>query len=128
MRVTSINWIGVLTEDFEETIQFFTEVLGLSLEYQDEDKVITHFRLPSGQLFEIYGPSNRQRKEKYQLFNGPVLGFEVENVEAARQEMMASGVRFITEVERDPGGDAWAFFLGPKEMLLTIQQPAWKVG
>lgn len=124
MRVTSFNWVGMLTEDFEETIHFFSEVLGLSLEYRDEAKIITHFRLPSGQLLEIYGPSNRQRKEKYQLFNGPVLGFEVEDVGAARQEMVAKGVRFITEVERDPSGDAWAFFLGPEEMLFTIQQPA----
>ncbi len=124
MRVTGFNWVGVLTDDFEETIHFFAEVLGLSLEYRDEAKDIIHFRLLSGQLLELYGPSNRQRKEKYRWFNGPVLGLEVEDLGAARQEMLAKGVRFITEVERDPPtGDAWSYFLGPEEKLFTIQQP-----
>ena len=84
MRVTQLSWAGVLTEDFEDAVHFFSEVLGLSLEYRDEAKAIVHFRFLSGQLLEVYGPSNRQRKEKYRWFNGPALGFEVEAFEAAR--------------------------------------------
>jgi catechol 2,3-dioxygenase-like lactoylglutathione lyase family enzyme len=61
MRVTGIGWVGVLTDDYEETLHFFSEILGLSLEYRNEDKVHAHFRLPSGQLLEVFGPSNRQR-------------------------------------------------------------------
>ena len=125
MRVTEISWVGVLTEDFEDTLHFFSEVLGLSLGYRDEAKAIVHFRLPSRQLLEVYGPSNRQRKEKYRRFNGPALGFEVEEVEAARQQMMARGVRFITEVETWEG-DAWALFRGPEDKLFEIQRPARK--
>ncbi len=48
MRVTGIGWVGVLTEDYEENLKFFSKVLGLSLEYQDEVKVLAHFRLPVG--------------------------------------------------------------------------------
>ncbi len=125
MRVTEISWVGVLTEGFEETVHFFSEVLGLSLEHRDEAKAIVHFRFPSGQLLEVYGPSNRQRKEKYRWFNGPALGFEVADVEAARQQMMARGVRFVSEVETW-GGDAWALFLGPEDKLFEIQRPARK--
>jgi catechol 2,3-dioxygenase-like lactoylglutathione lyase family enzyme len=125
MRVTQLSWAGVLTEDFEDTVHFFSEVLGLSLEYRDEANAIVHFRLPTRQLLEIYGPSNRQRKEKYRRFNGPALGFEVEAFEAAHQQMMARGVRFITEVETWEG-DAWALFLGPEDKLFEIQRPARK--
>ena len=123
MRVTGFGWAGVLTENFEETLNFFSEVLGLSLEYQDEVKVLAHFRLPSGQLLELFGPSNRQRKEKYRWFNGPVLGFNVEDIEHTRQEMIARGVRFITEVETWED-EAWAMFLGPEDRLFQIERPA----
>jgi catechol 2,3-dioxygenase-like lactoylglutathione lyase family enzyme len=125
MRVTGISWAGVLTEDFEATLHFFSEFLGLSLDYRDEARVLAHFRLPSGDLLEVYGPSNRQRKEKYRWFNGPALGFEVEDVEGARQEMIAHGVRFITEVETWEG-DAYALFLGPEDKLFEIQRPVRK--
>jgi catechol 2,3-dioxygenase-like lactoylglutathione lyase family enzyme len=70
MQVTGIGWAGILTEDFETSLRFFSDVLGLSLTYRDNTKELAHFRFYSGQLFEFYGPSNRERKEKYQLFRG----------------------------------------------------------
>jgi predicted enzyme related to lactoylglutathione lyase len=57
------------------------------------------------------------------LFSGPEAGFEVEDVGLARQEMVARGARFITEVETWEE-DAWAHFLGPEETLFGIQQPS----
>jgi catechol 2,3-dioxygenase-like lactoylglutathione lyase family enzyme len=49
----------------------------------------------------------------------------VEDVEGARQEMTARGVRFITEVETWEG-EAYALFLGPEEKLFEIQRPVRK--
>lgn len=121
MRVTGIGWLGVLTENYEEALHFFSEILGLSLEHRDEAKVLAHFWLPSGQLLEVFGPSNRQRKEKYRWFTGPEVGFEVEDVGVAYQEMVARGVRFITEVEIWED-HAWAHFLGPEDTLFGIQK------
>ncbi len=121
MRVKGLGWAGVLTEDYEKTLHFFSEILGLSLEYRNEDKVLAHFWLPSGQLLEVFGPSNRQRKEKYRWHSGPEVGFAVEDVELAHQEMVARGARFITEVETWEE-HAWAHFLGPEDILFGIQQ------
>ncbi|HLO13573.1 MAG TPA: VOC family protein [Anaerolineales bacterium] len=123
MQVTGIGWAGVLSDDFEATLRFFSDVLGLSLVYQDETKELVHFRFPSGQLLEVYGPSNRHRKEKYQFFKGPVLGFEVDNVQLARQEMIARGARFITELESWED-DMWTLFLGPQDRLFEILRAA----
>jgi hypothetical protein len=44
---------------------------------------VTMFRFPSGQSIEVFGPSNRTRKAKYQHFNGPVIGLEVDDIIAA---------------------------------------------
>ena len=126
MQVTGLGWAGVLTDDFGSTVRFFSEALGLSLAYLDQAKELAHFRFHSGQLFEIYGSSNRQRKEKYQWFHGPALGFEVNDIELAYQEMTARGTRFITDLEAWED-DRWALFLGPQDTLFEILQPARKL-
>ena len=121
MQVTGLGWMGVITEDFSATLEFFAQILGLSLSHRDESKELAHFRLQSGQLLEIFGPSNRQRKEKYRRFDGPALGFEVQNIEFARGEMIARGVNFITGIEKWQDA-AWSMFLGPEDKLLAIEQ------
>ena len=105
-------------------MKFFSENLKLPLGSQDDIKGLAQFRLSRGELFEVFGPKNRERKEKYRYFNGPALGFEVENLEKAHKEM-ARGVYFITDVETS-AGSAWALFLGPEDKLFQIQQPAQK--
>jgi catechol 2,3-dioxygenase-like lactoylglutathione lyase family enzyme len=125
MQVTGIGWAGVLTEEFESTLRFFSDVLGLSLAYCDDEKELAHFRFQSGQLLEVYGPSNRQRKEKYKWFHGPVLGFEVDDIQLVKQEMIARRTRFITDLETWED-DIWALFLGPEDNLFEILRPARK--
>ncbi len=123
MNIQKINWAGLLVEDFEAGVKFFSSTLGLSLEELDEDKQVAQFRLSSGQLFEVFGPKNRERKEKYRLLNGIALGFEVDNLEDVRKKLAAEGVEFITNVESSHH-DSWAMFLGPEKKLFQIQQSA----
>ena len=121
MEVEGYQWIGLLAADFEATVQFFSDVLGLELEDLDKEKVIAMFRLPSGQGFEVFGPNNRERKHKYRLMDGPVVGLEVADVTVARDELIALGVEFVTDAEAAPGGSTWAYFLGPDNRLYSLQ-------
>ena len=123
MHVTGLGWVGIMTENFESTLRFYTEMLGLSLVFHDETREIAHFRFRSGQLLEVFGPRNRGRKEKYRWFKGSALGFEVDDVSLARQEMIARGVRFVTELESWEE-DMWTMFLGPEENLFEILRPS----
>ncbi len=91
MRILGYSWVGVRTEDFGATIRFFVEKLGLAVRWRAEDAEIAHFRLPSGQLFEVFGRNNAG----VQTTTCPVVGFEVEDVWAARQELTQVGVEFI---------------------------------
>ena len=83
MRILGYSWVGIVTEDFEGTIRFFTEKLGLPLTRREDEAQFAHPRLPSGQLFEVFGP----KKEYAGVHRSscPVVGFEVEDVEAARE-------------------------------------------
>jgi predicted enzyme related to lactoylglutathione lyase len=123
MNITDYRWIGMLVHDFEATCSFFKSDLGLTLEWTDERKEIAMFRLPSGQTIEVYGPSNRTRKAKYRRFNGPVIGLEVDDIVAAREELQAKGVEFVSEIEAlDDGSIKWTYFWGLDGQFYSLHQ------
>ncbi|PYX62347.1 MAG: hypothetical protein DMG74_21130 [Acidobacteria bacterium] len=78
---------------------------------------MVQFELPSGQLFEVFGSESRY----YQFHNCPVVGFQVEDVRAAKQEMESKGIEFMTDVFGDDK-EAWAYFGGPDGYLYEIWQ------
>jgi hypothetical protein len=75
--------------------------------------------VPSGQLFELFGPESPY----YQLHACPVLAFQVEDVGEARKELESRGVEFVTDVEGDES-EAWAYFRGPDGYLYELWQTA----
>jgi catechol 2,3-dioxygenase-like lactoylglutathione lyase family enzyme len=117
MRVLGYTWAGVRTSELESTAGFFSNVLGISIIHQGKDLV--QFETPSGQLFEVFGSESRY----YQLHTSPVLGFQVEDVRAARKELESRGVEFVTEVDGDES-EAWVYFRGPDGYLYELWQTA----
>ncbi len=97
--------MGVPTRHFAETVVFFRDVLGL--EAEREDAVL---RLPSGEAVEVFGP---ELADAEQFVTGPVVGFEVEDVREAREEMEAKGVEFLVPVHDGDPGTAGRTFEGP---------------
>ena len=123
MKVKGISWVGVLTDDYDSTKDFWGKILGLNQEWTNTDKGITFFRFPSGQEVEVYSSTSRLRKEKYKYFKGPVLGIEVENIVQSREEMIAQGFEFITEIEStDDGHVSWTYFIGPDGYLYSLHE------
>lgn len=115
MRVLGYTWAGVRTVDLKSATRFFGNVLGLSLVH--EGKGMVQFEVPSGQLFEVFGAESRY----YELHACPVLAFQVEDVRAARHELMSRDIEFVTDVE---GGEseAWTYFRGPDGYLYELWQ------
>ena len=120
MEIRGYSWAGTPTEDFDGATSFFGEVLGLPTLIHDEGRKIAIFRLPSGQLFEIFGPGT----DYHELMKTPTLAFDVEDIGQARAELEAKGVKFVTDVKRGPGGDEWCYFVGPDDFLYEIWQRA----
>ena len=123
MRILGYSWVGIVTEDFEDTIRFFTEKLGLPLMRREDEAHFAHFRLPSGQLFEVFGPNNEYAR--VHRSSCPVVGFEVEDVWAAREELAHRGVEFVTEVHDEGSKEdaSWVYFRGPDGRLYELQRP-----
>ena len=119
MRISAYSWAGVPTADFAAAMRFFGEVLGLPLAGRDEARDFAVFRLPSGQLLEVFGP----REAWHRFLTGPVLGFEVEDVRAARRDLEVQGVEFVTDVMDWGGGAASTYFRGPDGHLYELWRP-----
>lgn len=115
MHVLGYTWAGVRTSDLNSSSRFFSDILGLRQVHHG--KALVQFELPSGQLFEVFSSESRY----YSFHNCPVVGFQVEDVRAAKREMESSGIEFMTEVLGDDK-EAWAYFRGPDGYLYEIWQ------
>ncbi len=115
MRILGYTWAGVRTASLKSTSQFFSDVLGLPLVH--EGKGFIQFKLPSGQLFELFDSTSRY----YPLHACPVLAFQVEDVRAAKKELQERGVEFVTPIEGDES-EAWTYFRGPDGHLYELWQ------
>lgn len=87
-----------MVEDFETAVKFFKEVLGMRVDNLYEQKQVAQFRLGSGQLFEVFGSKNKERKKKYRYFDGLALGFEVSSLDVAYKKLNDEGVKLITNI------------------------------
>jgi catechol 2,3-dioxygenase-like lactoylglutathione lyase family enzyme len=103
MNVTGLGWAGVRSDRAEPLARFFSDVLGLRI--IDERPDFWDFELPDGHRVEVFGPSD---KEHEHFTTGPVVGFAVEDLAAAVDELRSKGVELLGE-----GGPTWQHFRAP---------------
>jgi len=115
MHVKSISWMGVKTEQFDELIRFFREVLNLSVMSEEQDFVV--FQLPNKDLVEVFGPSGPNQDFVPET---PVCGFLVDDIEQARNELILTGIELVGPLQRMPDGYAWQHFRGPNGTIYEI--------
>jgi catechol 2,3-dioxygenase-like lactoylglutathione lyase family enzyme len=129
MRVKGIAWVGICTTDWDRTVVFYRDVLGLSLRSEGLLSVApgevrcAELALPDGDFVEIFDENLAERD----LFAAPVVGFLVEDVAAARSEMAAKGVPFIGPVYRGVNWE-WSYFRSPEghvhQLMAELETPA----
>ena len=114
MEVKGLGWLGIRTERFEETAQFFRDVMGLEVTRQERD--VVGFGFPDGTEMEVWRPEY----EFHAFFGtGPVVGFRVYDVDEARAKLVAEDVEFLTPIQRSKGA-AWTHFRGPDGNVYEI--------
>lgn len=100
--------MGVRTGKFDESVRFFRDVMSLKTVHQEEG--FTVFALPNGDKVEVFSLESRYNKH---FRSGPVVGFLVDNIEEAREEVRKSGLRLFGEIHWDETGYGWQHFQGP---------------
>jgi predicted enzyme related to lactoylglutathione lyase len=107
MHVKAITWAGVRTERWAETVELLEQRLGLKRERSEAG--VTVLTLPNGDTVEVF----RSDEPEHQHFTtGPVVGFLVDDMDAATRELETAGITMITPVARG-GGMSWVHFRGP---------------
>jgi catechol 2,3-dioxygenase-like lactoylglutathione lyase family enzyme len=114
VKVKSLSWVGVATDDFDRSMRFFRDLLGLEVWVQGESQAI--LTTESGQQLEIFGRGEREK----QLTASPVVAFEVEDTEAARDELREAGIELIGEVG-SWNGFSWQYFRSPDGHIFEIK-------
>lgn len=121
MKVLRVDHIGIAVKDLEESLKFYTEVLGLECpgtEVVEEQKVKVAF-LPCGdselELLESTsedGPIAKFIEKKGEGIQH--IALRVDNIEEALAYLKEKGIRLIDEKPRYGAGGAKIAFLHPK--------------
>jgi catechol 2,3-dioxygenase-like lactoylglutathione lyase family enzyme len=113
MEVQGLSWMGVRVSDLAAAVAFF-EALGLERDHAEGEMVA--FTAKNGDTVEVFGPGDADHRH---FDSGPVVGLQVEDVDAARRELQAGGVEFAGPTGRG-AGMVWAHFRGPDGMLYEL--------
>jgi catechol 2,3-dioxygenase-like lactoylglutathione lyase family enzyme len=126
ISVLGIVWLGAVTDDLDSTCEFYEDVLRLHLVHRcEKDHAI--LRTVNGDYVALYGP----KTDRYRLFTtGPVAGFRVGNIAAARAEMEEREVEFLGPTSATDGGRwKYAHFLGPDQKIYElVEEDPWPEG
>ena len=111
MQVTRIGWAGTRTDGYGAMVAFCTGVLGLAREHEEPDFAVLD--LPSGDRFEVFGPSDADHRYfTYQDTVNEVRAELTDALEARREKRKPRRLELLpfleeaANAERTPGSIA----------------------
>jgi predicted enzyme related to lactoylglutathione lyase len=111
------TWVGIVAEDLEKQRAFYRDVLGLE-EVRERDGYVW-FRLGEGMLEIAQRTPDRPELQGA----GTAVGYRVEDVHAAREELISRGAESLTEIQGGPKtGSLWCYFRDPEGNTFQITQ------
>ena len=117
MKVLGIDWLGIRSKESEKLLQMFQEVMGLKVVYREDENQFVVLQTTGEDRVELFGQRSKYNKH---FTEGPVVGFRVDDIEAAREELKTKGIELIGEVNRSKSGSAWQHFRGPDGNLYEL--------
>lgn len=116
MNVIGLAWVGTRTDRLDAMASFYEDVLGLRRSGQDVD--LLSYRLPNGDVAELFGPRDTDHDH---FTTGPVAGFLVDDLAAAIEELKAAAVELLgTPMVDADTGYGWAHFRAPDGNVYEI--------
>jgi len=119
MKVSGYVWAGLFVEDLDKTVVFYEDVLGLKLLRRGDGWA--HFDVGNDSLFEVYSGGKAASQPKESREQPVVVGFLVDDLDAAVEELRGKGVNFVGEI----GGykdTKWVEFSDPEGNKLEIKE------
>ena len=116
MAVKSLVWLGIRTPEYARMISLYRDLLALEVIHETE--TATWFRMADGNEVHVYAQSDAD----HDFFGcGPVVGFLVDNFDETHSRMIAAGIEFIGEPQRE-GGSVWNHYRAPDGNIYEIME------
>ncbi len=106
--IKGITFAGVRTSALEPMRGFLAEALGF--EVLHDSPGFMAFRAPNDDRFELFALDYPNHQH---FTTGPVVGFEVNDIEEAVRKLTDRGIKFLSPICGSPGRTQWAHFEGP---------------
>jgi catechol 2,3-dioxygenase-like lactoylglutathione lyase family enzyme len=116
VKIIKLAWVGTRTENFQPTVDFFRDVLGLRSAVDLPGFCV--LKLPDGSKVEVFGPDSDINRH---FTTGPVAGFLVDDIEAAASELRSNRIDILL-TEQDESGNAWVHFRAPDGNIYEFTQ------
>lgn len=122
MNILRIGFLGTRTTNFQQTADFFQDILGLQIAWTKPDW--TGFRLPTGKydFVEIFGPTKQDPNLYPDSATGLIIAFIVDDVVGAHTEIAATGIELLGDVIWVADGFGWFFLRAPDGNIYCIEQ------
>jgi uncharacterized glyoxalase superfamily protein PhnB len=109
----------VFTTDFDAAVRFYSETVGLPVLFGDTNMGWAEFDTGDAHLcLERIAPEDKEREELVGRFVG--VSLQVDDMDAAYEELCAAGVTFEAPPEDQPWGGVLAHFRDPDGNVLTL--------
>ncbi len=116
VRVLRLCWLGIPAREYAPMVGLLRDVMGLRVEF--EEPATTELSLASGDRVQVFASGHPW----FDLSGGaPVALFEVDDVRAARDELVAAGVEIVGGLERDSAWE-WINFRAPDGHLYELAE------
>jgi catechol 2,3-dioxygenase-like lactoylglutathione lyase family enzyme len=120
MVVRGIRWVGIGTARVAEMRAFAVDVLGLRPSGQDSADFV-ELAAADGAKVELFGSAEAADGPWLFASNPVVVGFLVDDIRAARDELAATpGVELLGELREIEGGYAWQHFRAPDGLVYEV--------
>jgi catechol 2,3-dioxygenase-like lactoylglutathione lyase family enzyme len=108
-KVLAIRWAGTTANQYAPMRRLIVSTLGLQVKHEEGDFLVADAE--NGDRFEVFG--NRKQRPSWQFDQSPVMvGFLVDDIEAARVTLEADGVELLGPLEGDDSMK-WQHFRAP---------------
>ncbi|MCM1483884.1 MAG: VOC family protein [Muribaculaceae bacterium] len=127
MKINKLHHIAVICSDYQRSLRFYTEVLGMEVlaeHYREERKSFkTDLALNGEYLIELFSFPDAPARPSYPEARGlRHIAFEVDNLDKALAELDTKGIRHEQIRTDEYTGKRFAFFEDPDHLPIEFYE------
>lgn len=116
--------VCLLVEDFEKSLRFYKDTLGLKVKSQEGNQ-FAGFDLEGTEMgiFQKDGATAMFPKKFMGSGGGVIIGFQVEDIHRACEELKSRGIQIFEGPKTTPWGQKVAYFQDPDGNSWEVSEP-----